>query len=163
MALIIEDGTIVSSANSYITEAEANSILAAFGFPALIPLNAESQLIQAAQYLESFRKRYKGQTEVVSQSLCWPRAGVVVDCFELPFDEIPNQLKRAQAIAAGYLASEKSLYSDSCGQEILSKKVDVISVTYSDSGIANSQNSFGLIDAQLSVLLKPLTLSTLRV
>lgn len=163
MTLIIEDGTLVTDANSYITEIEANAILAAFGFPALIPLNAEAQLMQAAQYLESFRPRYKGTTEINQQSLAWPRTGVVIDGFDFPFDEIPIQLKRAQAIASGYVAAGKNLYANSCGQEVIQKTVDVISVTYAESGIADAQPSFGLIDAQLEILLKPFTLKTRRV
>ena len=163
MALIIEDGTIVAGANTYIDVATANIILAYFNMPSLSISNDEASLTAAAQYLESFRDRYKGSKVSSAQSLQFPRINLTIDGFDFPSDEIPEQLKKAQAIAASLVSSGKSLYSNSSGQEILSKSVDVISVTYAKNGLSNSQPIFGLIDAQLQPLLNTTKLSTVRI
>lgn len=151
MTLIVEDGSIVTNANTYVSEADANLILADFALPALNALTAESSLKQAAQYLQSFD--FKGRTVSQTQSLAFPRSGIFIDCFEFPFDEIPSQLIKAQVLAANLVESGVSLYSNSSGQEIISKTVDVISVTYAASGVAASQPIFGAIQSQLKPLL----------
>ena len=161
MTLIVEDGTLVAGANTYLTAAEANTILANFGKAALVVGTAEASLKQAAQYLQGFS--FKGYSETQEQSLIFPRQGIVIDGFEFPFDEIPNQLKNAQALAASLVDTGTSLYSDSSGQEIIQKTVDVISVTYQPSGIASSQPIFGMIQAQLKpLLINPAQLTVTR-
>jgi len=153
MALVVEDGSIVAGANTYIDEDDANDILADFGLPDLVPATAEASLISAAQYLETFN--YKGtRTDPSVQDLIFPRAGIVIDCFELPSDEIPVKLIRAQVFAASLIESGVSLYSNSNGQEAIEKTVDVITVKYAESGVSNQQPIFGQIQGQLNDLLK---------
>ena len=162
MALIVEDGSIVANANTYLGEADANNILSAFGLPDLVPAAAEAQLRTAAQYLERYRQKYKGCKVSSTQSLQWPRTGVYIDDFLFAYDAIPVELKNAQALIANKIASGSQLFLDSNGKETLQKTVDVISVTYAQSGVADAQPTFGQIDAQLSILLKSPVLTTER-
>lgn len=98
MALIIEDGSIVENANSYVTLTEARDYATARGFT--LPTDdaaLEALLISAIDYLEGKRAEYQGdKTEPLNQELQWPRTGVKIDCTEIDSDFIPKELKQAQ-------------------------------------------------------------------
>jgi len=152
MALIIEDGTIVANANTYLTEAEANTILENFGY-VLTPATAEADLRTAAQYLESFRNNYQGSKVSSTQSLQWPRTDVYIDCFAFASDEIPEELKFAQALAAYETAQGETLQVNSNGQTITQKTiVGAVSVSYADNGQDSAQKTFNQIDSYLESL-----------
>lgn len=96
--IIVEDGTIVSGANSYITLIEARDYASARG----VELPAEDSalsplLIKAVDYLEAQRARYQGSKVFPMQDLQFPRYGVFVDSYELDALTIPTVLKQAQA------------------------------------------------------------------
>jgi hypothetical protein len=153
MAIVVEDGSIVAGANSYITSAQYAAILDDFGLFDSTGC-AESNLKSAAQYLETFRTRYHGQKVSGDQRLQWPRRGVWIDGFYLLQTIIPEQLKIAQALMAYALSQGQSAFNNSAGKEIISQSVDVISVTYSDTGAANAQPMFGQVEAQLAPLMR---------
>jgi len=109
MTLIVEYGTVVNDANSYVTLAEANAALEediAIGSAAWNLLDDEVReelLIQATKFLE-IRYRWYGTTTVVGQSLNWPRSKNFDDLGDIiPPGTIPDQLKDAQIeIARNY-------------------------------------------------------------
>jgi hypothetical protein len=155
MALIIEDGSIVADANTYIDEAEAAAILdAKFGITATI---TEQELKAAAQYLEGFCDQFQGhKVDPASQSLCWPRQGVYIDCILQPSDSIPSQLKTAQALAAYEENQGNSLQPNVSNQATTSKSIaGQISVTKSDNGM-NDGYSFTKVNQYLLPLLADL-------
>lgn len=97
MALIIEDGSIVADADSYVSVTEARSYATARKL--VLPADdsdVESLLINAVDYLESFRSRYQGFKVSSSQALQFPRSGVTIDSLELGSNFIPAILKQAQ-------------------------------------------------------------------
>ncbi len=94
MALIIEDGGIVSNANSYVSVADLTSFATARGIT--ISGNAEVLLIQAMDYLESLDGKFKGARTERDQPLSWPRAGVTIEDWNWSSNEIPRQLVNAQ-------------------------------------------------------------------
>jgi len=98
MAIIVEDGTIVTSANSYVTETEFESYLEDRGVT--VTQDPGVLLISAADYLETFRNQYRGALVDRDQALAWPRSGAVVEGFEWDDDEIPRQVLLAQMIVA---------------------------------------------------------------
>lgn len=154
MTIIVETGAQVANANSYVSVANCNIILANFGYSALTVANEESLVLQACQYVESFRDSYKGNKYTSTQSLVFPRYGMVVDGFEIDIDAIPSELIKAQCLAAHFLDAGTDLYNNSSGQEVISETVDVISITYAQSGVSNAQPKIGIIQAQLKPLLK---------
>src|SRR6187402_1351463 len=92
MALIIEDGTGVPGANSYVTVLEFQDWLTARGIA--LTGDPEQQLIKAMDYLESLS--FVGEPVQCDQSLQWPRYCVWIDNCYFPSNQIPSQLKTAQ-------------------------------------------------------------------
>src|SRR3990170_9131450 len=99
MAIIVEDGTgDEPNANSYITVAEARTYAESRGytFPS-VDADAEKYLIQANDYIESFRRQFWGSKTDPNQPLQWPRYGAQVDGVDIASDVIPAVLKQAQS------------------------------------------------------------------
>ena len=104
MALVVEDGTGLSNANSYISVAEADTYHSNRGnteWAAATNEEKEQALILATQYLDGrYRKKWKGVKSSVSQALSWPRISVYdEDGYSLD-GTIPSRLTYATAEAA---------------------------------------------------------------
>lgn len=97
MALIIENGTIVANANSYVSIAVLNDYLLSIGVTTTASdAVKESYLILAMQYLEALRNKFKGSKVSSLQTLQWPRQYVQIDGFDLAITTIPTELIKAQ-------------------------------------------------------------------
>jgi len=156
--LIIENGEGVVGANSYISAADARSYVANRGLtlPAagtgVDPV--EVLLILAMDYLESLRAEYQGTKTAQTNPLQWPRVDVSIDSFSIASDEIPNELKLAQAQLACDSYSTGNLMPTGDGREVLSERVEgAVTVTYAQLGITNLQPIFTKARAMLSPLL----------
>lgn len=136
MALVIEDGSVVAGANSYIDIAEAKVYAAARGVDLGVDdALTEQRLLVSMDYLESLS--YKGyRTSPDDQELAWPRSDVVFDGRTYNANSIPNKLKHAQAQLVIELFNGVSFYSsttaNSSGGELAVKKekVDVIETEF---------------------------------
>lgn len=109
MPLLIEDGTGVADANSYVTVDELRTFATDRGvaFPAA-PTDGSTDpaiavftpfLIRATDYLESLRGQFYGYESTITQTLAWPRAGVVINRRDWPSygtGSVPQQVKNAQ-------------------------------------------------------------------
>ncbi len=89
MTLIVEDGSIISGANSYVSETD----LTAFASARNITLvgDEETLLTLAMDYIETLL--YKGVKRTRTQGLQWPRTYVVVDGYYVDPNIIPQELK----------------------------------------------------------------------
>jgi hypothetical protein len=132
MAIVVEDGTIVSGANSYVSEADLEAFATARG----ITLTADPAilLIKAMDYIESLG--YKGYKSSSTQELQWPRYGVYVDGYCIDSDVIPTALKNglmqtAISIDEGYDPTA------TLTQAVKRERVDVIEVEYMDGSSAS--------------------------
>lgn len=96
MAIIVEDGTVVTGANSYISEAELTAYATARGVT--LSGDTEQLLIKAMDYIESLD--FIGLKYVISQPLQWPRWGVVIDGYYEQVEDIPQLLKDGLAEVA---------------------------------------------------------------
>lgn len=135
MTLIIEDGTEVANANSYITVAEYSSWAnARFGAsrttaPAC-DQDAEKHILRAMDYFEA--QEFQGYKVTSTQVLQWPRSWVEIDGFAVETNEIPKEVKNSIYELA---------YADELGQGELAsvdrktkkEKVGDIEVEYADS------------------------------
>lgn len=94
--LIIEDGSIVTNANSFTTDAELKDYaqLRGFALPATEPERDTLQL-KAIDYLFSQENFMKGRRTSELQTLPYPRRGVTLNKFNLSSDKIPQELKNA--------------------------------------------------------------------
>lgn len=99
ITIVVEDGTGVASANSYVTVAEARTYAENRGVTlSAVDDEVAAMLIKAVDYLEAQCCRYQGAKVDENQALCWPRTGVYFGSSETEFasDAIPNNLKSAQ-------------------------------------------------------------------
>ena len=159
MALIVEDGSVVAGAQSYVTLAEANAYFKPFGdaenWSQADNANKEAALILAAQYMQQkLRLLWKGSRVDAFQSLDWPRRGVDVPDFFDPFfrqvnvplqfqdtvfigeDVVPQEVKDGQLLLAGLLidatgtAGNTQGLQPSYGRKTKREKVASLEVEY---------------------------------
>ena len=152
MALIIEDGTGVDNANSYISVAEARSFASLRSL--ILPASdsaVEVLIIKAFDYLESLD--YKGNHANPPQSAEFPRRDLYLQGVLFAQNEIPNKLKQAQSQLT-YEAVNTDLQPTGNGKEVIKEKVDVVEVQYSEKGINVARPTFTTVNSFLKDLLK---------
>ena len=155
MALIIEDGSIVDGANSFVSVAQTDAWFAALDdqdWAALPPEAKERHIILGAAYVVNAQVyAYDGERVSIAQWLAWPRSGATYGSSSLtvPDDAIPNEIVRANMVAAGLSMKGQLPTSaappDPTGREVKKEKVDVIETEYfhSTEGQASGQQARG--------------------
>lgn len=140
MALVIEDGSVVPGANSYVTVDEAKTYATLRGEP--FPTDdaaIEALLVTAMDFTETYRSLFTGEKVSVTQETQYPRTCSKVDGVEFPSDAIPRELKNAQCQLAIDAYAIGDLAPTTTGHAISSEKVDVIEVSYAaSSGISGN-------------------------
>jgi hypothetical protein len=102
MTLIVEDGTIVADANSYISTTDYIAYALARGV-VVAPEDAEVQLIKAMDYLET--RVYQGVLVEDDQPLLQPRDYVYINDIEQTYTQIVARMAKAQCeLGMGYNA-----------------------------------------------------------
>ena len=145
--IIVEDGTGVAGANSYVTEAELTTYATDRGVT--LTGSPDVLIIQAMDYVEV--QSFKGEKASETQALEWPRTGVYIDGVLIDSDAIPDQLKALEMrvaldIDAG--SDPSGVSSQNVKQETV---FGAVSVTYQDgSGVSN-------VSKQATALLSKLT------
>ena len=131
---IVEDGSVVTGANSYVTVEEADDYLVAnihvsAIWSALSTAEKQYLLVWGTRYLDQ-RAVWNGYKTDVTSPLRWPRTGVYDrDKVLIGINEIPQQLKEAVIEMARYLISDdRSVERGQDGLESL--KVDVIELVF---------------------------------
>jgi len=149
--LIIEDGSIVANANSYVTDNELKLFadLRGFTLPSTQP-DREALLIKAMDYLFSFEDSFQGIRVKLDQELSFPRVDVWVRNQTIAFDVIPRELKNAQ-IEAAIAENSNSLLTNQTTSNVQSEKVDVLEVSYFNGGKITSS-----VLERVNSVLKPL-------
>jgi DnaT-like ssDNA binding protein len=92
MTIIVENGTVVTGANSYVSAADFTAYALARGVT--LTSGAETLLIQAMDYIESLS--FIGTKWTRDQSLQWPRLNVHIDGYANDVNHIPQELINAQ-------------------------------------------------------------------
>mgnify|MGYP001085863004 CR=1 FL=1 len=163
--LVVEDGTGLTGANSYITAAEALAILDVkptqlAAFSALSVQEQDDYLIWASSWLDDYMD-WKGYKTVATSGLRWPRCGVY-DRDSILIDEntIPEQLKQAVAETATWLINSSAANSggeaSNLPEGIKRVKADVVEVEFFDGGSADSQSGSDLLPVNIRFLLRSL-------
>lgn len=163
MTLIVEDGTGLSTAESYVSVAAAD-IYVPLHY-ATVPSSwsgantsrKEIALRQAAQAMEArYRGRWIGSKVKETQALSWPRSGALdEDGFEIEDDALPQALKDAQVELALKEVAGDTLVADQTSPgtiESESVKVGPIEEAISYSGGKSQAKQYTLAD----MLLRPL-------
>ena len=103
MALIVEDGTGKTDANSYLSVADCDTYHATYtgstDWSGAGTATKELALIRATQYLDmEYEGRWRAVKGSSTQSLAWPRSGVYDnDGYALDWNVVPQKLKDACA------------------------------------------------------------------
>lgn len=156
MAITVEDGTIVSGANSYVSLDDARTYASVRGVTlSAVDAELEPLLIQAMDFLEDLRDRYKGWKRTKSQPLQWPREDVYIDGWHIENTTIPMELKNAQMAAVVELHNGEELMPNApTNGPTRREKVDVIEVEYDNKNRVSGVSAFAKPYAQLAPLLR---------
>lgn len=135
MALVVEDGTGLTDAQTFATAAQLKTFAAARGQS--VPSSQselEVLLMKAADAMRGLP--YKGDRVSKTQALDWPRSGVCIDGFDYASTEIPAELVNAQCALAIESQSTDLLPTRGANLSgaVLQETVGPVSVTYADTG-----------------------------
>ena len=133
---VVEDGTGLPNANSYVSLAEADDILITnihnAAWDALTNTQKEYLLSWSTSLLDT-KADWDGEKTYPTSALRWPRKYIVDrECVAIPSDSIPKQLKQATAQYARYLVeNDRTVEQETDGlTEIV---VDVIELKFDSS------------------------------
>lgn len=152
MALIVEDGSGLSNAESFISVADANTYFTNRGITAWTGSDAvkEQALRKATDYMQGrYGRRWKGTRKFDSQALAWPRVGVLdADDYSVSDTIVPTPVKYACAeLAVRSLTT--SLLPDDTAPGIKSESVSIpgpISKSVSYTGSKSKTPYFPVVD-----------------
>lgn len=136
MPLIVEDGSIVPGADSFISLADARTLAAKIGryLPADDAM-AEVALRQGAGYVMLQEPSMCGSRISAAQELCYPRQGVNLFGFPVEPNAIPQQLKTAQVIAAQEFGNGLVVRGNDDGRITSMERVEgAVTVQYFNNG-----------------------------
>lgn len=160
MALTIEDGTIVSDANSYASVSDARAYASARGVT--LPVadgDVEVLLIKAGDYLNAI-DNFRGDAVDVDQSMNWPRSGVVIGLNAVANNVIPASIKKAQMQLVLHQADGIDINPTVTGNFIVREKIGPIETQYSENINTNPAPTLPLVDALLAPYISPLKSSS---
>ncbi len=153
--LIVEDGTGVATADTFISSADAGTYHTAMNNTAWAGSDTvkDAALRKATAYMEQvYRLSWKGLRYTSTQALSWPRTDVFIDDKQeyVDTDEIPTEVKNACAeLALKALSGE--LYPD-LKQNATEKTVGPLTTRYDP--YSPQSKRYVSIDAMLAPLLK---------
>lgn len=134
MSLIIEDGSNVANANSYVTDAEYVSYAAYRGLTVGDTSNdRQKELIQAMDYIFNREPKIQGDRTTAAQINVFPRENVYIRNTLLDNATIPTELKRGQMEAAA-AANGFNLLINTTSGNVAKEKLDTLEVEYFSGG-----------------------------
>lgn len=138
--LIVEDGSIVPNADSYVSLVDAKALAAQFGW--MLPdddAEAEAALRNGAAYIDLQEPSLCGARVSAEQSLAYPRKGVKVNGFPVAEDSIPKQVIKAQVAAAVEYGKGTDVRASSDGRITTHEEVvGAVVVEYADNGVTGA-------------------------
>jgi len=150
MALIVEDGSVVTGAESYVSVDDADTyhyVRLNTSWTALSTVQKEAHLRNATDYMTGqYESKWSGERVSNSQELDWPRALVYTRDAYIESTIVPKEIKNACALLA-LKSSEAELLPDET-QVVIKEKVDVIETTFSEFSTQTKQ--YKEIDSMLS-------------
>lgn len=107
MALIVEDGSIVAGANSWVSRSDYIAFALSLGIVVPDTDAADVELIKGCQFIGQHEANLKGDKVQRDQSTAYPRTGVIIDGWDWSHTEIPRnailcQMQTALDIRAGF-------------------------------------------------------------
>lgn len=134
MSLVIEDGTGVAGANSFVTDAEYTAYTTAraltVGTTAAL---REIELIKSMDYLFNQEPNMKGRRTLDAQENAYPRQDVFIRGVLLANNAIPTELKNAQ-MEGGAAANGFDLLINNSETDAKRQKLDVLEIEFFEGG-----------------------------
>lgn len=136
MALIVENGTVVTGANTYVSQAYADSYFSidekfSATWAAMSDADKETRLRWATRVLDQ-KVIWRGNKTVATSPLRWPRTGITDrDGNAVGANSMPDQLLQATCELAKFLATADPTTSQG-GDALKRIVVDVIELEYQD-------------------------------
>lgn len=135
MSIVVENGSIVSGANSYVSVAGLQAYANARGI--IIATDESALLLKAMDYLESFDGRFKGSRVSRDQPLSWPREGANIEGWVWTKTEVPRQVINAQiSLCIEIAEGEDPLNPSIAPLPVVKEKVDTLEVGYANPGVS---------------------------
>lgn len=129
MALVIENGGVVTGADSFATAAELVTYAENFGKTIPVEVPAQEALLRRAA-LQMDAMPWKGRAVNRDQALAWPRAEVKRQGWVLRLDEIPPQIKAGQMALAAEIHADDLIAPETKTGAVVSETVGPISTTF---------------------------------
>ncbi len=151
MAIVVEDGSGLSTAETYITIVDADAYHAARGNPSAwsgaSTTTKESCLRAAACYLDAEYK-WRGTRKREAQSLAWPRLYVVDDDnFAISSTVVPERVRRATAeLALRHITTSIMPDSNTGGVVRERSKVGPLETEKEYAGTKSTRADFPIVD-----------------
>jgi len=162
VTLIVEDGTGITTANSYLTALEADDILCVNPtsyalWTALTPTEKDTYLVWASGYIDDY-VQWNGYKTVENSGLRWPRCGVYDrDSILIGENDIPDQLKQAVAeisiFLIGSAAAASGGQSSNLPEGIKRVKADVVEIEFFEDGSSDSKTGSDLMPVNIGFLI----------
>lgn len=161
MALVVEDGTGKSDAESYSSVADADSYHAnhsgSTDWSGATTETKERALRLATQWIDTtYHDRWDSLRWGDTQRLAWPRSGVVIDGIPYDPDELPRALLEATAELALKNVQGDTLFADMADEGVLSSqsvRVGPITESKTYAGGSRGVKKYRLVEAMLRPLL----------
>lgn len=156
MALIVEDGTGLAGAESYVSVSEAGAYLRARGnaeaWDELEQVDREIALRKASDFMRQiYRQRWAGARVHYEQRLDWPRYSVVVDDFTVPSNVVPVDVKQACSELALRAAQGEELMPDleAGNSQVKREKIGPLDTEYFENSVGAAER-FQSVTAMLT-------------
>lgn len=155
--IIIEDGTEVANANSFVSVSNARIYAANRGVS--LPSSDDelaAMLIKANDYLEAQADLFQGERATATQELQFPRSGVYIYGALVPSNIIPKSLISAQVQLAMAINAGLDLQPNvTPGDYVIKEKVGPIETVYANPLHVGIGTTFTAANALLAMLFKP--------
>lgn len=166
MSLVIEDGSGVTGANTFVSLVDARALAFTYGYTiSADDTEAEEQLKSAYLYLVSYESTLQGSRSTSIQRSIFPRTGVlnalVANTPSIDADSIPEQVKLAQIVTAQVINGGVSLYNVAASGELKSfEVVGVYKEEYKDG--RSGETKTRVVISEVADLLKAFTIAELN-
>jgi hypothetical protein len=152
IVVIVEDGTGVADANSYMSVETVRGYAANRGFTLSADDDVVSaQLIRGFDYIEAKECDFQGE-RVYAES-AFPRIGVVINGVEISESAIPNLLLAAQSQLVIAQANGIDIMPNFVAADyVVKEKVGPLETTFADPVLVGIGPKLGAVDAMLAPL-----------
>jgi len=155
MALVVEDGSNVSGANTYVTLAEFKAWADERGITYDNDAAVTKHIYRAMDFIE--RQNFQGRKANETQPLQFPRTDVIIDGYYVDANEIPKELKIAlyEQINIEHLGYSNLATVD---RRTISESIGDISVTYANNSSSKTDTP-ALTYALKKLIISPQTVT----